>query len=53
MFWLLVWLELIWIELNNFEILNEFEMLRRILKTVLRMFLRICKAVSRKREIYI
>ena len=41
--------ELSLIRLNYFEIFNEFNWMKRTLKTVLRIFLRTCKTVSRKK----
>ena len=43
---ILCWLnciELIWTQINEFEMFNEFEITRRTLKTVLRIVLRTCE----------
>ena len=40
--------ELILTRLNYFERFNNFKLIERKLKTVLRIFLRTCKTVSRK-----
>ena len=37
-----------WIKLNEFEIFNQFELMKITLKNVLRIVLRTCKTVSRK-----
>ena len=47
--WELSWIKLNVFEMfNKFEIPNEFEFMKITLKTVLRIFLRTCKTVSRK-----
>ena len=39
---------MIWTQLNEFEMFNEFEMMKRTLKTFIRIVLRTCKTVPRK-----
>ena len=40
-----------WIQLNDFEIFNDFELRKITFKTFLRFFLITCKTVSRKLRI--
>ena len=39
---------MIWTQLNEFEMFNEFEMMKITLKTVIRIVVITCKTVSRK-----